>query len=104
VVEVQEYIGDYQRVKQICSHGPCKSLSYQRLKALEYCYDLHLLLNENRELASIKNDPKDFSNIIKVDTHIHLAAAMTAQHLLQFIQTKAEKSPQVSPSTLLQYL
>lgn len=28
-------------------------------------------------IIAAMNDPKDFSNIIKVDTHIHLAAAMT---------------------------
>lgn len=39
-------------------------------------------------------DPKDFFNIVKVDNHIHLAAAMTARHLLEFIQKKYKESPE----------
>jgi hypothetical protein len=31
--------------------------------------------------------------VVKVDTHIHLAAAMTAKHLLTFIKRKLTENP-----------
>ena len=31
--------------------------------------------------------------MVKVDTHIHLAAAMTAKHLLTFIKRKLTENP-----------
>lgn len=50
-------------------------------------YQLHVLLNELRELASQKQVPhRDFYNIRKVDTHIHAASAMNQKHLLRFIK------------------
>jgi hypothetical protein len=45
--------------------------------------------------AYFQDDPRDFDNIIKVDTHIHLAAAMTARHLLSFIKRKAVQDADV---------
>jgi len=37
-----------------------------------------MLLNQQREAQESMRDPKDFSNVMKVDTHIHLSAAMTS--------------------------
>lgn len=50
-------------------------------------FQLHVLLNELRELASQKAVPhRDFYNIRKVDTHIHAASCMNQKHLLRFIK------------------
>eukprot|EP01114_Cavostelium_apophysatum_P013826 TRINITY_DN3441_c0_g1_i3.p1 TRINITY_DN3441_c0_g1~~TRINITY_DN3441_c0_g1_i3.p1 ORF type:complete len:1400 (-),score=428.10 TRINITY_DN3441_c0_g1_i3:135-4334(-) len=84
-----EFLEDYSRMRYISASGPCKSFTYQRLKVLEYKYDIHRILNEETEKLASKSDPKHFSNIVKVDTHIHLAAGMTSRHLLEFIKRKS---------------
>ncbi len=53
-------------------------------------------------MASV--DPKDFSNIVKVDTHIHLAAAMTQRALLDFIVRKAKECPIVRKRNKISFL
>ena len=50
-------------------------------------------MNDSFERMGIMSDPQDFSTIIKVDTHVHLAAGMTSLHLLEFIKQKAKSSP-----------
>ena len=67
--------------------GPLKSFCYRRLSYLSSKFQLHVLLNELRELASQKAVPhRDFYNIRKVDTHIHAASCMNQKHLLRFIK------------------
>ncbi|KAJ8934528.1 hypothetical protein NQ314_013292, partial [Rhamnusium bicolor] len=64
-----------------------KSFCYRRLSYLSSKFQLHVLLNELRELASQKAVPhRDFYNIRKVDTHIHAASCMNQKHLLRFIK------------------
>jgi AMP deaminase len=45
-------------------------------------------LNEAFEEESIKSDDSDFSTVMKVDNHIHAAAAMTLSEMLTFIRSK----------------
>lgn len=67
--------------------GPLKSFCYRRLSYLYSKFQLHVLLNEMRELACQKAVPhRDFYNIRKVDTHIHAASCMNQKHLLRFIK------------------
>ena len=47
----------------------------------------------------VQHDPRDFTNIIKVDNHVHLAAAMTARHLLHFIKKKIAQESDVCSSS-----
>ncbi|KAG8228106.1 hypothetical protein J437_LFUL000108 [Ladona fulva] len=62
-------------------------LIYNFLSYLSSKFQLHVLLNELRELASQKAVPhRDFYNIRKVDTHIHAASCMNQKHLLRFIK------------------
>lgn len=83
-----EFLEDYNKILEVAADGPTKTLSYKRLKILNLKYDLHVLLNGSREAAASQNDPRDFGNVMKVDTHIHLSAAMTSKHLLDFIRNK----------------
>lgn len=67
--------------------GPLKSFCFRRLSYLSSKFNLHVLLNELRELANQKAVPhRDFYNIRKVDTHIHAASCMNQKHLLRFIK------------------
>src|ERR1700722_3848568 len=42
------------------------------------------------------NDPSDFYNLRKVDTHVHHSSCMNQKHLLRFIKSKMKRSPDVS--------
>ena len=45
--------------------------------------------HEQEEAAEQRAVPhRDFYNVRKVDTHVHLAAAMNQKHLLRFIKRK----------------
>lgn len=81
------FVADMINMCNMIADGPLKSFCYRRLSYLSSKYQLHVLLNELRELASQKAIPhRDFYNIRKVDTHIHAASCMNQKHLLRFIK------------------
>mmetsp|Transcript_14246 Transcript_14246/g.36439 ORF Transcript_14246/g.36439 Transcript_14246/m.36439 type:complete len:1280 (+) Transcript_14246:43-3882(+) len=88
-----EFHRDFQRIMSIATAGPVKTFSAERLKFLQFKYQCHKLLNGGREERASLHDPKDFSSVMKVDTHIHLAAAMTGKHLLDYIRGKLASEP-----------
>ena len=50
---------------------------------------MHRMLNEVDESAAQKAAPhRDFYNVRKVDTHIHLSSCMNQKHLLRFMKKK----------------
>lgn len=82
-----EFVAELNKLCSTMVDGPLKSFCYRRLTYLSSKYQLHLLLNELRELAAQKGVPhRDFYNIRKVDTHIHAASCMNQKHLLRFIK------------------
>ncbi|XP_063387499.1 AMP deaminase 2-like isoform X1 [Cydia fagiglandana] len=86
-IPLSEYIQDMNTMCNMIADGPLKSFCYRRLSYLSSKFQLHVLLNELRELASQKAVPhRDFYNIRKVDTHIHAASCMNQKHLLRFIK------------------
>ncbi|OQR88780.1 hypothetical protein THRCLA_10108, partial [Thraustotheca clavata] len=91
---VESFYEDWFEIKRIVNSGPVKTYSYKRLQLLEARFNLHTLLNADRELASQKAVPhRDFYNIRKVDTHIHHSACMNQKHLLRFIKSRLKNSP-----------
>ncbi|KAG8037115.1 hypothetical protein G9C98_004437 [Cotesia typhae] len=81
------FVRDMNLLCSMIADGPLKSFCYRRLSYLSSKFQLHVLLNELRELASQKAVPhRDFYNIRKVDTHIHAASCMNQKHLLRFIK------------------
>jgi len=87
VPDLTTFVGDMQHLCAMIADGPLKSFCYRRLSYLKSKYELHVLLNELRELAGQKNVPhRDFYNVRKVDTHIHAASCMNQKHLLRFIK------------------
>ncbi|GLV42221.1 AMP deaminase [Carabus blaptoides fortunei] len=81
------FVSDMYDMCSMIADGPLKSFCYRRLTYLSSKFQLHVLLNELRELASQKAVPhRDFYNIRKVDTHIHAASCMNQKHLLRFIK------------------
>uniref|UniRef100_A0A8D8X5P7 AMP deaminase n=1 Tax=Cacopsylla melanoneura TaxID=428564 RepID=A0A8D8X5P7_9HEMI len=85
--DLAEFVSNMTRLCAMIADGPLKSFCYRRLSYLSSKFQLHVLLNELRELASQKAVPhRDFYNIRKVDTHIHAASCMNQKHLLRFIK------------------
>ncbi|KFR16680.1 AMP deaminase 2, partial [Opisthocomus hoazin] len=69
-----------------------KSFCYRRLQYLSSKFQMHVLLNEMKELPAQKKVPhRDFYNIRKVDTHIHASSCMNQKHLLRFIKRAMKK-------------
>lgn len=88
------YIQDLNLLCALIANGPVKSFCYRRLQYLSSKFQLHVLLNEMRELAAQKGVPhRDFYNIRKVDTHIHAASCMNQKHLLRFIKKCVKTHP-----------
>jgi len=87
VPDLAEFVADMHHLCAMIADGPLKSFCYRRLSYLHSKYQLHVLLNELRELAGQKAVPhRDFYNVRKVDTHIHAASCMNQKHLLRFIK------------------
>jgi len=92
IPSIEEFIEDHNIMLAFSTHGPVKSFSYRRLQFLESKFKLHLLLNEMKEIAALKDIAhRDFYNVRKVDTHVHAASCMNQKHLLRFIKKKCKK-------------
>nr|XP_053633903.1 AMP deaminase 2-like [Cherax quadricarinatus] len=65
--DLSRYIQDMNLLCALIANGPVKSFCYRRLQYLSSKFQLHVLLNEMRELAAQKAVPhRDFYNIRKV--------------------------------------
>uniref|UniRef100_A0A8C6WRN8 AMP deaminase n=1 Tax=Neogobius melanostomus TaxID=47308 RepID=A0A8C6WRN8_9GOBI len=92
--DLKEYIADTNIMMALIINGPVKSFCYRRLQYLSSKFQMHILLNEMKELAAQKKVPhRDFYNIRKVDTHIHASSCMNQKHLLRFIKRAMKKYP-----------
>ncbi|KAG1712136.1 AMP deaminase 2 [Nymphon striatum] len=92
--DLQTFVNDMNIMCAMIANGPLKSFSYRRLTYLSSKFQLHVLLNELRELAAQKSVAhRDFYNIRKVDTHVHAASCMNQKHLLRFIKKTMKKHP-----------
>ncbi|XP_040193573.1 AMP deaminase 2 isoform X3 [Rana temporaria] len=91
--DLQEFVADMNVLMSLIINGPIKSFCYRRLQYLSSRFQMHVLLNEMKELAAQKKVPhRDFYNIRKVDTHIHAASCMNQKHLLRFIKRSMKKN------------
>ncbi|KXZ51290.1 hypothetical protein GPECTOR_13g777 [Gonium pectorale] len=89
-----EFFTDMHRILRYASSGPVKSYCHHRLMLLEQKFNLHVMLNSDKEFRAQKAAPhRDFYNVRKVDTHIHHSACMHQKHLLRFIKSKLRKEP-----------
>ena len=89
-----QYTNDLARLLHITSDAAVQSFCYHRLQRLEARFRLHVMEHEQEEAYEQRQVPhRDFYNVRKVDTHIHLAAAMNQKHLLRFIKRKARCHP-----------
>jgi AMP deaminase len=94
VISVREFYSDLQLLLRGMYDVVNKSFCHMRLKLLQSKFELHLMCNSDREQFHQKfKKTKDFYNIIKVDNHVHLSAAMNQKHLQKFMKFKLSKFP-----------
>ncbi|RZC84491.1 hypothetical protein C5167_047273 [Papaver somniferum] len=94
VADATTFFTDLHRVLKIIAAGNVRTLCHHRLNLLEQKFNLHLMLNADREFLAQKSAPhRDFYNVRKVDTHVHHSACMNQKHLLRFIKSKLRKEP-----------
>jgi AMP deaminase len=69
--------------------GPVRSYCHKHLELLLSLFNMHALLNLDRESVESKGcGGRDFYNVRKVDTHVHHSACMGERHLLTFMRNK----------------
>ena len=89
-----DYYRDLEYITDVISDGPTKTFAFRRLRYLEAKYQMYSLVNENIEIQETKsNSHRDFYNVRKIDTHIHLSSSMNQKHLLRFIKSKIKNKP-----------
>jgi len=85
--DLHEFMTDNLRLSVIVSHPVVQHLAARRLKVLLSKYELHVAVNHDEEGETEgQHDHRDLYHTVKVDTHCHLAAGMTAKELLEFMK------------------
>ncbi|KAG5553098.1 hypothetical protein RHGRI_011084 [Rhododendron griersonianum] len=94
VADATRFFTDLHHILKVIAAGNIRTLCHHRLGLLEQKFNLHLMLNADREFLAQKSAPhRDFYNVRKVDTHVHHSACMNQKHLLRFIKSKLRKEP-----------
>ncbi|KAL9269233.1 AMP deaminase-like protein [Drosera capensis] len=94
VADATTFFTDLHHILRVIAAGNMRTLCHHRLVLLEQKFNLHLMLNADREFLAQKTAPhRDFYNVRKVDTHVHHSACMNQKHLLRFIKSKLVKEP-----------
>ncbi|KAL8152601.1 hypothetical protein V2J09_010361 [Rumex salicifolius] len=94
VADSTTFFTDLHHILRVIAAGNIRTLCHHRLVLLEQKFNLHLMLNADKEFLAQKSAPhRDFYNVRKVDTHVHHSACMNQKHLLRFIKSKLRKEP-----------
>ncbi|KAI4302658.1 hypothetical protein MLD38_038379 [Melastoma candidum] len=94
VADATTFFTDLHSILRVIALGNVRTLCHHRLVLLEQKFNLHLMLNADKEFLAQKSAPhRDFYNVRKVDTHVHHSACMNQKHLLRFIKSKLRKEP-----------
>ncbi|KAM0046913.1 putative AMP deaminase [Helianthus debilis subsp. tardiflorus] len=94
VADATKFFTDLHHILKIIAAGNTRTVCHHRLGLLEQKFNLHLMLNADKEFLAQKSAPhRDFYNVRKVDTHVHHSACMNQKHLLRFIKSKLRKEP-----------
>jgi AMP deaminase len=89
VPNINEFVKDYERMEVITNSGAMRSFCYQRLQMLDSAFQMHVTAN-----GSVENEAQsnllgtDFYRTMKIDNHIHLAAAASANQFVNFVADK----------------
>ena len=83
IPSLSEFITSHNRLVEISVHGAMRSFCFQRLQLLSQAFKMHVTVNhivENEAQSSLLG--ADFYRTMKVDNHIHLAAAPSAKQFV----------------------
>lgn len=86
---LQEFVKDYSHLVKMASSGEMRSFSFQRLQMLTQAFKMHVTANgfvENEAQSNLLGT--DFYRTMKVDNHIHLAAAPSARLFVNYVRDK----------------
>ena len=87
-----DFFSDMHWLLKVSALGHVRSFTHNRLQLLEQKFNLHVMLNADKEFLAQKSAPhRDFYNVRKIDTHVHHSACMHQKHLLRFIKSKLKK-------------
>ena len=91
VPDLPSFVADYNRLVSMASSGAVRSFAFQRLQMLTSAFKMHVTVNGTAEDAAQSGLlGTDFYRTMKVDNHIHLAAAATARQFVNFVRDKLE--------------
>lgn len=94
VPNIESFSADYGRLVEMVSEGAMRSFCFQRLQLLSTSFKMHLTMNnmvEREEQSNLLGT--DFYRTMKIDNHIHAAAAPTAKQFVEFVRRKLETEP-----------
>ncbi|CAJ1953637.1 unnamed protein product [Cylindrotheca closterium] len=92
VPTVKEFRDDYHRLVEMVNSGAMRSFCFQRLQLLSSAFKTHITMNgpqEAKEQSTLLGT--DFYRTLKIDNHIHAAAAPSAKQFVNFVTGKLEK-------------
>lgn len=91
VPTIESFSKDYSKLVEMCSGGAMRSFCFQRLQMLSTSYKMHTTLNSTVEMQEQSNLlGTDFYRTMKIDNHIHAAAAPSAKQFVEFVRNKLE--------------
>jgi len=91
VPDIESFGNDYARLVEMVSEGAMRSFCFQRLQLLSTSYKMHNTMNSQVEQEEQSNLlGTDFYRTMKIDPHIHAAAAPTAKQFVDFVRRKLE--------------
>lgn len=91
VPNIEQFHRDYTRLVELVSDGAMRSFCFQRLQMLSTSFKMHSTLNGNIEREEQSNLlGTDFYRTLKIDNHIHAAAAPSARQFVEFVRRKLE--------------
>ena len=101
---IDDFYVDYKRLVEIVSDGAMRSYCFQRLQLLSSAFKMHVTANgavESKEQSNLLGT--DFYRTMKIDNHIHAAAAPSAKQFVNFVRNKLETEcdVEVCPGTTL---
>jgi AMP deaminase len=89
VPSIDDFYKDYNRLVERVSDGEMRSFCFQRLQMLSTSFKMHNTMNgavEQEEQNSLLGT--DFYRTLKIDNHIHAAAAPSARQFVEFVRGK----------------
>jgi AMP deaminase len=102
----KDFRHDLVELWKIVKSPEVKSLAMKRLEGLSTRFQCHLLEHASHEREEQVQCKGDIYSVMKVDNHIHLAAAFPPTLLLKFIKHKLQSEPEqeVAPGKTLKGL